>query len=197
MKKIFILSFCLFFALFAFTANSFADQWLDQVILFDQPTGSSNAGGPASDALGANNGSYVSIDIPETLILAFTDNSALNGTGNDLKVYQIIAGDSDVDIYASMDNITYVYLGRTDKDVEYDLSNYVGLTYVNYLKFVGLDNGGSSAGFDLDAVEALNSGAHQNPVPVPPAVLLLGSGLAGLAGLKKRKYLASLLKSKS
>ncbi|OPY91204.1 MAG: hypothetical protein A4E72_00221 [Syntrophus sp. PtaU1.Bin208] len=197
MKKIFVLSFVLFFALFAFTASSFADQWLDQVILFDQPTGSSNAGGPPESALGANNGSYFSIDVPETLILAFTDNSALNGAGNDLKVYQVIAGDSDVDIYASMDNIAYVYLGRTDKDVEYDLSNYAGLTYVNYLKFVGLDNGGSSAGFDLDAVEALNSGAHQNPVPVPPAVFLLGSGLAGLAGLKKKKYLASLLKSKS
>jgi len=197
MKKIFILSFCLLFALFAFTTDSFANQWLDEVVLFDQPTGSSNAGGPASYALGANDGNHVSIDIPETLILAFTDNTAYDGTGNDLKIFQVIGGDSNVDIYASKDNITYVYLGRTAYDVEYDLSNYSGLTYVNYLKFVGLDNGGSSAGFDLDAVGALNSGAHQNPVPVPPAVFLLGSGLAGLAGLKKRKFLASALKSRS
>jgi hypothetical protein len=193
MKKMFALSFCLFFALFAFTVKSFADVWLDSVVLFYQPAGSSNDGGPATNALGPNDGNYVSIDIPETLTLAFTDNTAYNGAGNDLKIYQVIAGDSNVDIFASKDNIAYVYLGRTDRDVEYDLSNYSGLSYVNYLKFVGLDNGGSSAGFDLDAVEALHSGA---PVPVPPAVFLLGSGLVGLAGFRNRKFLFSLLKLK-
>ena len=157
--------------------------WLDEVILFEQPEGSSNDGGPATDALGANNGSYVSVDIPETLILAFTDNTAFDGEGDDIKVYQVYGGDSNVEIYASMDNITYVYLGTTKYNVSYDLADYDGLDYVNYMKFIGLDNGGSADGYDLDAVEALNSGAH---VPIPAAAWLLGLGLAGIIGTRRR-----------
>jgi hypothetical protein len=184
MKKIlFLLAMLLAGALTA--PISFADVWLDAVVSFDQPSGSSTAGGPATNALGPNDGAYVSIDIPEILVLGFSDNSALDGTGNDLHVYQVIAGDSNVDIYASPDDITYTYLGRTSGDVTYDLATY-GLVYVNFLKFVGLDNGGSSAGFDLDAVEALNSGDHMNPVPIPAALWLFGSGLMGLAGLRRR-----------
>jgi hypothetical protein len=163
---------------------------LDDVVLFDQPAGSSTAANDPTKALGANDGDYVSVDIPETLILAFTDNTASDGPGNDLKVYQVIAGDSNVDIYASEDNITYTYLGRTSGDVLYDLSG-TGLDYVNYVKFVGLDNGGGSPGFDLDAVEALNSVDHIFPpidgaIPVPGAILL-GSIGAGLVGCLRRR----------
>ncbi len=39
-----------------------------------------------------------------------------------------------------------------------------------------------SAGVDLDAVGVINSA----PVPVPPAVWLLGSGLLGLVGIRRR-----------
>ena len=66
------------------TCNANAsDPWLDEVISFEQPPGSSNDGGIPTDALGppdAGNGlGYVSIDIPETLIVAFTDNSVIDG----------------------------------------------------------------------------------------------------------------------
>ncbi len=161
--------------------------WLDEVVLFDQPSGSSDDGGPASYALGENDGKHVSIDIPETLILSFTDNTAFDGEGDDIKLYQVISGDSYIDVYGSMDNITYVYLGRTSGNATYDLADYADLDYVNYLKFVGLDDGGSADGYDLDAVEALNSGDHISSVPVPAAVWLLGSGLLGMIGIRRKK----------
>jgi hypothetical protein len=71
-----------------FAATAVADQWLDEVILFDRPTGSSNDGHLPEDALGPPDDRHVSIDIPETFIAAFVDNTALDGLGNDLHVYQ-------------------------------------------------------------------------------------------------------------
>jgi hypothetical protein len=44
-----------------------------------------------------------------------------------------------------------------------------------------------SAGFDLDAIGVLNQGAA--PVPVPAAVWLLGSGLLGLVGARRKQRL--------
>jgi hypothetical protein len=167
--------------------------WLDEVVSFDQPPGSSTVANDPTQALGPNDGGYVSVDIPETLILAFTDNSASDGAGNDLKVYQVIAGDSYAGVYGSQDNITYAFLGNINADTLFDLSG-TGLDYVNYVKFVGLDNGGGSPGFDLDAVEALNSVDHicDQPgptIPVPGAILLasIGAGLVG--GLRRRRIL--------
>jgi hypothetical protein len=183
MKKM-TFAFVLLFFVFVVAVPSFAGTvWLDEVISFDRPPESSDDGGLPECALGPDDNKFVSVDIPETLILAFTDNSALDGLGNDIHVYQCIAGDSDVDIYASENNTDYVYLGRTDRDVEYDLLDYFGLDYVNYLKFVGLDDGGSKDGFDLDAVKALNSGPY---VPIPGAIWLLGSGLIGFVGFRKK-----------
>ncbi len=80
----------------------------------------------------------------------------------------------------------------------FDLAN-LGLpeiSYVRILDIIGdgtyLDTSGDviydpypttgSGGFDLDAVGVL----HQSPVPVPGAVWLLGSGLLGLFGVRRR-----------
>lgn len=178
-------SFCLLCFLFVFSTNCFADRWLDSVISFDRPEGSSSEGGPASDALGANNSTYVSIDIPETLILAFTDNEVFDGAGNDLYIYEVDNGDSWIDVWASADNISYTNLGQIKINYGFDLSAY-GLTTVQYLKFVGVDNGGGSAGFDLDAVEALHSRDITTGLPEPASMLLLGFGLAGLAWARRK-----------
>ena len=164
-------------------------EWLDEVVLFDQPVGSSMDGGPATNALGPNDGYYVSVDIPETLVLAFTDNTANDGVGGDLKIYQVIAGDSNVDVFASDLGIDWSFLGRTSGNTVFDLAGS-GLGYANFVKFVGLDNGGASAGFDLDAVEALNSIRHingENVIPAPGAVILsmIGVGLVGYVRRRK------------
>jgi len=159
--------------------------WLDEVVLFDQPPGSSTIRNDPTEALGPNDGvnGDVSIDIPEILILAFTDNIADDGPGYDLLVYEVGADNATADVYASKDNITYTFV-QTIKGTTYiDLSG-TGLDYVNYLKFVGLDNRGSSPGYDLDAVEALNSVDPRVPAP---GAILLGSLGAGLVGWMRRR----------
>ena len=86
MKKTTVV-FLLLFSVFVLGTPGFAATvWLDAVISFDQPTGSSTTNNDPTTALGPDDDNFVSIDIPETLILAFTDNSALDGTGNDLRV---------------------------------------------------------------------------------------------------------------
>jgi len=145
-------------------SNANADPWLDEVISFEQPDGSSDEGGAYTSALGENDNIYVSIDVPETLIVAFKNNSVINGAGNDLLIYEEYNGDSSVDVYISQDNINYISLGTIKKNTEFDLSDY-SIDYVNYIKFIGVDDGGGYAGFDLDAVKALNSGEHIEDIP--------------------------------
>ena len=139
-----------------------ADRYIDEVIDFIRPPGSSSAGGPAESAIGppdarggASGTGFVSIDIPESLIVAFTDNLAWDGPGEDVKLYEYLDGDSDAEIYVSKNNVKYEFIAITDKDFTFDLANY-GLDYIQYVKIVGLQNGGGSAGYDLDAIEALN-----------------------------------------
>jgi hypothetical protein len=135
--------------------------------------------------MGPNDGAFVSIDIPETLILAFTNNTANDGAGADLQVYGVVNGDSRIDVYGSQDNVTCTFLGRINGNAAFDLSRS-GPAYVNYLKFVGLDNRGTSAGFDLDALEALNS---IDLIPVPGAVVLGGIGVGLVGWLRRRRTL--------
>ncbi len=148
------------FIFFMQAAPVIGDPWVDEVVEFTQPSGSSNEGGDASCALGANDsgswGGFVSIDTPEILILAFTDNIASDGDGDDIYVYNYWSGDSNVKIYISPDNINYVYVGMTSGDMSIDINDY-GLSYVKYIKFEGQDDGGQYAGYDLDAVEAIDT----------------------------------------
>ena len=187
MKKITFV-FVLLFLLFVVGAPSFAGTvWLDEVILFDQPAGSSTRHNDPTTALGPDDGGFVSIDIPETLILAFTDNSALDDTGYDLRIREYGNDSSHAFVYGSRNSVDWTFLidavgAGTQTDIFIDLQGS-GLNYVNYLKFEGRDNKGRSPGFDLDAVEALNSGPY---VPIPGAIWLLGSGLIGLVGFRKK-----------
>ena len=165
--------------------------WLDAVVSFDRPSGSSNAGGPPGDALGPRNYTFVSIDVPETLVLAFTDNSAGNGPGANLAIRELYNCPAIIDVYASEDNVTYVHLGTISRTVEFDLADYPTLEYVNYLKFVGLDDDGNHPGYDLDAAEALHPVAHIRPdsgTPVPGESSSPLSAPASSAGCGDTEY---------
>lgn len=57
----------------------------------------------------------------------------------------------------------------------------VGLSQVNQLKIVSNSSGGSFQGLDVAGLGAIS------PVPIPAAFLLFGSGLAGIAILRRAK----------
>jgi hypothetical protein len=154
-----------FIVLFVICLTSYvhaADPWIDAVVSFYQPPGSSTSRNDPNDALEANDGAYVSIDIPEILTLAFTDNTAMDGDGDDILIYEIGADNSYIDIFGSEDGFEWVFLANGTGNIYIDLQG-TSLSYVNFLKFVGLDDLGTYPGYDLDAVEALNSGDHILP----------------------------------
>lgn len=83
---------------------------------------------------------------------------------------------------------------------QYDLDD-LGLDKISYVRILDVVGDGNyldsnshiiydayptwgSAGFDLDAVGVLHQGS---PVPIPGAVWLLGSGLLGIVGIRRKK----------
>lgn len=168
-----------------------AGRWADDVVSFDQPAGSSTAGGLPSAALGAPDGAFVSIDTPETLILAFTDNRVYDGPGDDLWIYEAADCGATVRVHARKSDGPCTFLGIITNSAGFDLADYPGLDHVDYVRLVGLDDSGAHAGYDLDAVEALNSIDRNvsSPAPAPAAVFLTGLGTLILATLRHRRML--------
>ncbi len=148
-----------------------ADPWLDKVLYYNDVSPFEPQGTLPEEVLGEPEAA-LTLSTGDELIVAFTNNYAFDGPGDDILIYENVdasGGNETVDVYASLDNVFYVYLGEAENDEAYDLSNYEELDSIKYLKFIGNSLGGSSPGHELQAVEALNSA--DNPVwpTAPPA----------------------------
>ena len=162
-------------------SSAATDPWVDEVVYWSDVSPFSgkdpeNVLGPIDSSLNISDG--------DEFIAAFINNIALDGPGNDLYLHENVdasGGDETVNVYASPDNILYSYLGMASNDEAYDFAGF-GIDNISYIKLVGNSLGGSSPGYDLLAIEALNSA----PVPIPGAVWLLGSGLIGFVGFRSK-----------
>lgn len=142
----------------------YADEFLDAVVEFAQPGGSHFAGKSHGNALGPPDNQTINIDVPEVLTVAFMDNMVVDGPGNDLQIVEFANGDSSVDVYGSADGLNFEFLISTSGSESIDLSSF-NLKTLRFLRFVGLGNGGTTPGYDLDAVVALNSVAIEYDCP--------------------------------
>ncbi|WP_319523067.1 VPLPA-CTERM sorting domain-containing protein [uncultured Desulfosarcina sp.] len=104
-----------------------------------------------------------------------------DGEGDDLIVYGFGPG-SGTELLVSSDNINWTSLGALGSSSPgtadvwgYDFSDF-GVTSADYVKIIA-----GPAKF-IDAVEGVYA------VPVPAAVWLLGSGLIGMVGIRKRSH---------
>ena len=146
--------------------------WPDTVVAFLQPDGSSDTGGPPSAGLGAPDGVFVSIDTPEQLILAFTDNRVFDGPGDDLWLYEAGNCGASLDVFGRRCDGPCTFLGTITNSDGIDIADYPGLNYLDFIRLVGVDDSGQFEGYDLDAVGCI-------PAPGAAVLGLIGAGLVG------------------
>lgn len=176
-------------------ATSFADE-----VIYYQPTADvlSPHDNPAA-ALGipdyASDSNYVSLGDEGILILKFTDNSLTTSWDNspDLWIFEIGAAIEPTSVYISTNGIDWISVGNTSGgkygiDIDaYLPSGVIPGSKYSYVKLIDLlphQSGSPFEGADIDAIGAISSAS---PVPIPGAVWLLGSGLAGVIGYRRRK----------
>jgi hypothetical protein len=178
--------------------SSFADEvtLYSPVIISGQPTlpyreSKKALGAPDFDG-DANGIDHVSLGKGGSIVLRFTDN-ALTGSGSnadDLWIFEIGPDVEDTFVAISKDNITWKQVGKVtggSLGIDIDLYGFGTSDYFSYVRLTDdPDEGnmsGSSVGADIDSIGAISSAA---PVPIPGAFWLLGSGLIGLVGLKRK-----------
>ncbi|MGD9160297.1 MAG: PEP-CTERM sorting domain-containing protein [Desulfobacteraceae bacterium] len=143
---------------------------LDASVILGAPTGAMD--GTGFTGWGSGESGYIELGFDQV----FTD-----GAGDDLFVYGFgpgsnayISVSSDGDNWSATADLGWSMPGAADV-WGYDLFTDFGVTSAQYVRLAA-----GPAKF-IDAVEATN------PVPVPGAVWLLGSGLLGLIGLRRKK----------
>ena len=144
-------------------------------------------GGPTNpaDFLSLPRGSFVTF--------GFTDETVVDGVGNDIFISEVGASVERADVFVSRNNINFVFLGTAlDTGVTaFDLASIGWTGAVVAVKIVGLDNLGGSPGFDVDFIQVLPGSIGEVPEPASWAMLIAGFGLVGASQRRRRTSVAA------
>ncbi|WP_342119259.1 PEP-CTERM sorting domain-containing protein [Pseudoduganella sp. OTU4001] len=133
------------------------------------------------DFLSLPTGSYVTV--------GFTDETVIDGVGDDIFIQEVGANGERANVYVSADAVNFIFLGVAADDVTtaFDLASIGFTDAVRAIKIVGLDAFGGSPGFDVMNVQVLPGSIGPAPVPAPGTLALAVIGLAGLAAARRNK----------
>lgn len=177
----------------------------DEVVNYTQGTGgvSVSRSNPIEslgipDHISDSNINYISLGNQGELILKFVDNSLTTSGDNKKDLWIFEVGDNEkCNVSISIDGDTWIFLGETSAtsdsngfDIDAFISSGVVLderySYVKIQDLLPATTYNPSPGADIDAVGAISSAPPATTAPIPGAMWLLGSGLLGLIGLRKR-----------
>lgn len=100
--------------------------------------------------------SFLSLPTGSFVTVGFT-NRIIDGPGNDLFIREAAAGRESADVFVSADGINFTFLGVAQDNGEtgFDLGSIGFNAPVRAVKIMGLDSRGTSPGFDVVNVQAL------------------------------------------
>jgi hypothetical protein len=129
--------------------------------------------GAVADFLSLPTGSFVTV--------GFTDETVIDGVGNDIFIGEVGAAGERANVFVSTDFLNFVFLGVAldSASTAFDLASIGFASPVRAIKIVGLDNFGGSPGFDVAFVQVLPGSIGGVPEPATWAMMIAGFGLVG------------------
>lgn len=200
MKKIIVVAFCLAFSSISSAGLvGFADVVLDfqdnaqnvkgelggggfRDLSFNRAADGTITGEVADAVLGNDDTSYLSLLSGQSITLGFVDENIIDSTGFDVFVSELGSASESASIFASSNGIDFTLIGVANNAggvSSFDLLGFGFTQPISAIKILSSSSGGSSPGFDLEFVEALNSVAVEPPVDVnaPTTAILMLCGV--------------------
>lgn len=149
-----------------------------------------------SDVVGIE--TFLSLPTGSYVTVGFTDETVVDGVGNDIFIQEIGASGETAQVFVTNDFMNFFLLGIANDSTTtaFDLASIGWVGAVTGVRIVGLDNFGGSPGFDIVNVQVLpgSIGAPAVPEPATWAMMLLGFGAMGIV-MRRRRRTSSLLQA--
>ncbi|HEX3357495.1 MAG TPA: peptidoglycan DD-metalloendopeptidase family protein [Tepidisphaeraceae bacterium] len=139
----------------------------------------------------ADTNSYLSLPTGSNVVVGFSDETIVDGPGDDLAVKELVDTGEQANVYVSSNykDFTFLGLAKAGRTNKFDLASIHYTDVVRAVKVEGLDANGGSPGFDLVNVQAeagaMRSETYRYPigdgVSVPGIAKAFGSGSGYLA----------------